>query len=53
MGNFGGCDATSLQKSLDYIFEGKIGMSEDDYRLKLISATADGASIDFGMYSLI
>ena len=48
MGDYGGTDAQSLKKAIDYVFQGRMCLSDEDYRLKFVSATADGASVNFG-----
>ena len=50
MSDWGGTDASSLKKGIDSIFENG-PFKIDDYRTKLISATADGASVNFGKKS--
>ena len=48
MSNWGGTDAESLFNGINSIFE-KDGMLEmEDYQTKLVSCTADGASVNFG-----
>ena len=49
MSEWGGCDADSLKKGIDNIFE-KGTFKTDNYATKLVSATADGASVNFGKY---
>ena len=49
MAAFGGTNAGVLKKGLDSVFEtGNIPI--DDYQTKLISATADGANVNLGIY---
>ena len=59
MSEFGGTDSSSLKKGLDSVFqeedkdEGKTAgnVPIDDYYTKLVSATADGAHVNLGVYS--
>jgi hypothetical protein len=57
MADFGGSDANSLKLALDSVFitnnvtKAKIPLSTADYRTKLISATADGANVNMGIYN--
>ena len=54
MSEYGGQDSDSIKLALDGIFDetnGKIPMSPEKYRLKLISATADGASVNMGVHN--
>ena len=50
MCDFGGVGADSLKKGIDSIFEvnGSIPLSESNYLKKLVSATSDGAAVNFG-----
>ena len=51
MARWGGTDAESLEKAINNIFSeiGRIPL--DDYETKLVSCTADGASVNFGCKS--
>lgn len=55
MSSFGGCDADSLKKAIDSVFQ-KVdthptAIPMDDYRTKMVSATADGANVNLGKYN--
>ena len=50
----GGVDADSIKHGIDSIFsetDGSIKMTPEEYRVKVVSATADGASVNTGKYS--
>ena len=59
MASFGGTDAASLKLALDSVFQ--VENQElncksgnwplDDYQTKLVSATADGANVNMGIYN--
>ncbi len=54
MSQYGGVDANSIKKGIDSVFDeenGVIKITTDDYEHKLITATADGASVNFGVYN--
>ena len=46
MSKWGGTDADSLKKGIDNIFNNGL-FKTDDYQTKLVSATSDGASVNF------
>ena len=53
MSEFGGTDANSIKEAMDSVFDeenGAIKISSEDYMRKLISATADGASVNMGAH---
>ena len=53
MSEYGGTDALSIKTAIDGTFDeesGSVKLSADDYRRKMISATADGASVNMGAY---
>lgn len=53
MSEYGGTDANSIKEAIDSIFDetnGSIKLTEEEYRRKIISATADGASVNMGAY---
>lgn len=60
MGDLGGTNANSIKAAIDGIFQ-QAGDDDDhavngmiplsDYRTKIVSATADGASVNMGVYS--
>ena len=53
MSEFGGTDADSIKDAIDSVFDehsGTIKLSAEDYRRKLITATAEGASVNMGAY---
>ena len=43
-------DYDSIKLAIDTKFQEMLGLSEEDYRFKLVSCTADGASVNFGVY---
>lgn len=60
MANLGGSDADSIKAAMDSVFAS--GCEDDEnsvkgpiplvhYNTKVVSATADGASVNFGVYS--
>lgn len=52
--DFGGADANSITKGLNSVFEkgdSFFKMDKEDYRNKLVSCIADGASVNFGIYN--
>ena len=53
MNNLGGMGANAIKKAIDSIFNesGNIPLTAAAYKSKLISATADGASVNFGIYN--
>ena len=51
MSEWGGADAQSLKKAIDNIFENRSNIPIEDYQLKLISLTTDGASVNTGKTS--
>ena len=53
MSTYGGVDADSIKKGIDSIFseEGVVPMSPEEYKVKMVSATADGASVNTGIYT--
>ena len=51
MKNFGGADANSLKSALDSVFQKDGNVPLNDYNTKLISATADGANVNLGVYN--
>ena len=54
MSDFGGTDAASLKKGIDQIFDKQKSFLRYDskkYEKSLVSATADGASVNFGAYN--
>ena len=51
---FGGTDADSLKLAIDTAFDkdnGSIKISEDAFHKRMVSSTADGASVNFGRYN--
>ena len=53
MSEYGGTDANSIKSAIDGVFDaecGDIKLTEGEYRRKLISSTADGASVNFGAF---
>ena len=52
LSEWGGTDANSLKKGIDNIFNNGL-FKTDDYQTKLISATSDGASANFGKKSWV
>ena len=51
---FGGTDADNLKLALDRAFgedNGLVKLPENTYKYRMISSTADGASVNFGKYS--
>ena len=53
MSEFGGTGAESLKNGIDHIFQesGAIMLNPEDYQMKLIGCTSDGASVNFGRKS--
>ena len=54
MSYFGGTDAASLKEGIDQIFDKEKGLLRLDskkYEQSLVSATVDGASVNFGAYN--
>ena len=49
--DYGDANAENLKKSLDNAILEKIKMSQPEYQNKMISVTADGASVNTGIYS--
>jgi hypothetical protein len=49
--DYGHATADNLKTAIDQVFLEKIGISKTDYQKKLVSSTADGASMNFGAYS--
>ena len=49
--DYGHATADNLKRAIDQVFLEKIGISKSDYQKKLVSCTADGASVNFGVYS--
>ena len=52
MSDWGGTDAESLKNAIDHIFEEQGSIPIDNYGLKLVSVTANGASIHTGTIGL-
>ena len=50
MTDWGGTDAESLEKGITHIFSeaGSIPLDVEDFKMKLVCCTPDGASINFG-----
>ena len=51
---YGGTDADSLKLAIDTAFDkdnGSIKISEDTFLKRMVSSTADGASVNFGRYN--
>ena len=51
---FGGTDTDSLKLAVDTAFDennGLVKLTENTYKYRMISSTADGASVNFGKYS--
>lgn len=48
MSQFGGTGAQALKEAIDSIFEEGSALELEDYTHKLLAATADGASVNFG-----
>ena len=51
---FGGTDADNLKLAVDTAFDennGLVKLTENTYKYRMISSTADGASVNFGKYS--
>jgi len=49
--SYGGANATAIKKAVDKIFTEKYNLGDvEQYCDKMISATADGASVNFGIY---
>ena len=53
MSEFGGVNAESLKKGIDSIFsvDGFLPLDAENYRQKIVSVTADGANVYFGVKS--
>ena len=54
MSTYGGGTADGIKEGLDTIFDGNKGVikiSPEEYQFKVVSATADGASVNTGIYS--
>ena len=54
MSRFGGATANAIIDGINSIFQdkkSKFYMSSDEFQSKVVSATADGASVNFGQYS--
>ena len=51
MAEFGGTDAQSLKTALDSVFTNEGNVPLNDYNKKLVSATADGANVNMGIYN--
>ena len=53
MSAYGGVDAKSIKKGIDSVFseEGVVPMSPKEYEVKTVSATADAASVNTGIYT--
>ena len=51
MSELGGTDAESLKEAMDNIFSEKGSLPVKEYNLKLVSVTADGASVNTGKLS--
>jgi hypothetical protein len=52
MSQFGGSDANSITAGINSVFQSDSSffkISNEDYDKKLVSATADGASVNFGI----
>lgn len=48
---FGGSGADAIKTGIDHVFIAVYKLDADTYHYKLISATADGASVNFGKYT--
>ena len=50
MSDWGGTDAESLEKGITHIFSdaGSIPLDVEDFKMKLVCCTSDGASVNFG-----
>ena len=50
MSDWGGTDAESLEKGITHIFSeaGSIPLDVEDFKMKPVCCTSDGASINFG-----
>ena len=50
MTDWGGTDAESLEKGITHIFRdaGSIPFDVEDFKMKLVCCTSDGASVNFG-----
>ena len=42
-----GVDAASIKSAIDKVYSGEYGFDDKEYWLKLVAATADGASVNF------
>ena len=51
MEDYGGVDAVSLKSALDSVFGATGNIPLEDYETKLVTATADGANVNLGIYS--
>ncbi|XP_065665100.1 zinc finger protein 862-like [Hydra vulgaris] len=53
MNSLGGMNANTIKKAIDSIFieTGSVPLTASAYKYKLVSATADGACVNFGIYN--
>ena len=53
MNSLGGMGANTIKKAIDSIFieTGSVPLTASGYKYKLVSATADGACVNFGIYN--
>ena len=50
MADYGGANANSIKKAIDQVFCEKMHLDEESYLKSMVAATADGASVNFGIY---